>query len=459
LCLLICSSNLLQAQDSVYTLNAQQLVSIIKQYHPLVREANIALQRSQAGILEAKGAFDPAAKLDFERKSFDNKLYYNYFNPNINIPTWYGVDIKAGLEEIGGSRTDEEYTFGKSSYLGINAPLHNIYFDKRRAVLQQSKQLNLLSETQLQLLINDVLYEAISLYWSWINEYQSLATTNNIIVNNLERYKYVKIEYEQGARPAIDTIEALTQLQNFYLIQQQQILSFQQVGLELANYLWLNNNTPIQWRNTIMPDTTSMYIINTDIIAALQQHLVAIAPTQHPKLQGYKYKLAVLDIERKLKAQSFLPKVNVQGNLLSKGYAGTSVQNVLLDNNYKFGVDFSMPIFLREARGAYQASKFKINETELQQSNDLIIIQNKIKNYSTQALNLEQQINIQNGALNNFNRLFRAERTKFDIGESTLFVLNSRENKVYETTLKLIELRTKYQKSIAALYWAGGQLR
>jgi outer membrane protein TolC len=61
--------------------------------------------------------------------------------------------------------------------------------------------------------------------------------------------------------------------------------------------------------------------------------------------------------------------------------------------------------------------------------------------------------------LTNFEKLLKAEETLFRNGESSLFLINTRENKVLETERKLIELKAKYYKTIYALQWSTGLLR
>jgi len=43
----------------------------------------------------------------------------------------------------------------------------------------------------------------------------------------------------------------------------------------------------------------------------------------------------------------------------------------------------------------------------------------------------------------NYSALLEAEKTKFSIGESSVFLLNSRENKLFEAQEKLLETRSK----------------
>ena len=58
----------------------------------------------------------------------------------------------------------------------------------------------------------------------------------------------------------------------------------------------------------------------------------------------------------------------------------------------------------------------------------------------------------------NYQALLDAEIEKFNLGESSIFLLNSREQKLIDTQLKLTALRGKFFKSRIGLEWAAGQL-
>jgi hypothetical protein len=55
--------------------------------------------------------------------------------------------------------------------------------------------------------------------------------------------------------------------------------------------------------------------------------------------------------------------------------------------------------------------------------------------------------------------LLNAEQIKFENGESSLFFVNARENKLLETAEKLVDLKVKYLKSIFKIQWASGLLK
>jgi outer membrane protein TolC len=198
----------------------------------------------------------------------------------------------------------------------------------------------------------------------------------------------------------------------------------------------------------------------SEIPVPVMEDLVRTALQTHPKLQAYDFKLQMLDIDRKLKFQDMLPMVNLNYNLLHEGY------NVLegaswnfYANNFKFGVDFGLPLRLSQGRGQYRAAKIKIEETGLNRMQDKLAIENKVKRYFNEVVVLQKQVSIAQDNYLNYLKLFRGEDTRFRIGESSLFLLNSRENKVLESRQKMIELKTKLFTAYIAMQWAMGQLR
>lgn len=188
--------------------------------------------------------------------------------------------------------------------------------------------------------------------------------------------------------------------------------------------------------------------------------IIYTARLSHPKLKIFSYKLQSLEVERKLKFQSLLPILNIKANLLNREYNVFKGANAAFyENNNKFGIDFGLPLRMSEGRGAYQIAKLKINETHYSLSLQQQEIENKIRYYYNELSGLQNQISIYTLAYINYQKLFRGEETRFSAGESTLFLLNTRENKVLESLQKLTELNAKFYKTQVALQWAAGQLK
>ncbi len=440
-------------------LGPEAFIEQVRQNHPLAKQAAIQVEKAKADLLSAKGSFDPSFTFDASRKTLDGKNYYFYTNPEIKMPTRLGgIDIKTGLENNGGDYLSSQLTAGQSSYLGVEMPVgKGLMMDKRRAALQQAKIYQLQSEQQKNRMLNDLLLDAYISYWQWTSAYQLYSVYSQFFQTSADRYRLVKLAYVNGDRSAIDTIEALTQVQNFEMMQTDAKLKLNTASLELSNFLWNSNDTAYILPERVVPDTVKFAL---NLSSQSLENLLARAALENPALREYNYKLDALEVERKLKYQNILPVVNVKANLLNKGYnVAKGFDGAFLQNNYNWGIDVKIPLFFREGRGDYKKAKLKIEETNYELSAKKWEVENKVKNYFTETALLQQQIRLSQKAYNGFNTLLRAENLRFLNGESSLFLINTRENKVIEMAEKLINLRMKYLKANYAIEWAAGILR
>lgn len=460
--LIICLTvHKLQAQDTLRTLTEADFLAVVRAHHPVAKQAGLLVDLARAQLLSIRGNFDPLLFIDNNQKTFDGKNYYNYTNAELAVPTWFGVELYAGLENNFGDFTNREMSLGQSSYAGISIPLlKDLVLDKRRAALQQGKLFTQQSAFERSTVINDLLFDATKAYWSWAKDYQLLMVLDTTIALNELRYELVRISFQQGDRAAVDTTEALVQLQNFQQQREEAWLKFQKSSLELSAYLWLPNNKPVYLTERVIPDTIwAKQQFTTFPVDALTNWLTQTV-TNHPKLKQFDFKLQALEVERQLKFQSLLPKLDLKYNFLQKGYnVGNAFKNNVFENNYKFGLSAVIPIPNRSGIGDYRAARIKIKSTELDRNFTELNLENKVRFHYNEVVNLQKQIDIYEKAYSNYVRLFNAEQLKFTLGETTLFLLNSRETKVLEAQQKLLELKTKFYQAFAALNWAAGVLQ
>ncbi len=112
--------------------------------------------------------------------------------------------------------------------------------------------------------------------------------------------------------------------------------------------------------------------------------------------------------------------------------------------------------FLREARGEYKKAQLKIQETNLELLNKRQQTDNKIRSYVNEFTTLNSQLQTTQSMYKNYQLLLRSEELKFMQGESSLFLVNSRETKVIEILQKQIDLTTKMYKAKYAAELAAG---
>lgn len=452
------------SQDTVTNrkfLYEQQFLSIVRSYHPIMKQAQITVEKAKASLLMARSGFDPALYYNNSQKTFDGRNYYQYVNPELKIPTWFGIEVKAGTENNNGLNTDTELSPGQSSYVGITVPLaKNLLMDKRRAALKQSKQMLIMSESERVLAINNLLYEAGSAYWNWVRAFLTVNVLDEMLTLSRERFRLVKTGFYQGDRPALDTTEALAQLQQFEYMKADATVSWQVAGQELSNFLWDANGGFYQLDSLTFPGIRLQELGITDPAFPALADLSGISALNHPQLKMYEQKLNILGIERKLKFQDLLPKVDVSANLLNKGYnVFNKIGGNFYEYNNKFNISVGLPLRFSEGRGGYRLAGYKIKETVLDRDMKKQSILNKLNASYSEMAGLAGQVEVYEKAVQNFGKLARGESQRFQAGESTLFLVNVRENKFLESQQKLIELKTKYHKSKLSVLWAAGVLR
>ena len=458
-CVLLCMAfiNALHSQTGqLQVLPLKSFIQQVKQFHPVARQAAILSDKAEANLLMARGGFDPLLNSDASNKTFDSKNYYYYTNPELKIPLPIG-NIKTGLESNGGELLNTENTKGKSSYFGVELPLaRGLITDKRRTALQQAKIYRNLAEQEKLQLINDLLLDAYNSYWQWAGQYRLYSVYTNFISIAERRLQLVKIGFNQGDRSAMDTIEAATQLQNYKLLETEARQRYLNAALDLTNYLWLENDSATSVNERLIPDTINLQNFEKQ---KLVEEILAVSESRNPALKTYHFKSQSLQAEKKLKQQNLLPYVSLKANLLYKDYSlFKTVDPGYWRNNYKWGLDISIPLFMREARGDYKNTQLKIRQNELDYLLKKQQVQTKIKSYFNECRLLRQQLLTTQNMYAGYTALLRNEELRLQQGESSLFLLISRETKLLELAQKQIELTLKYQKASYALDWAAGIL-
>lgn len=438
-------------------LTTDRFIEQVKLYHPLARQAGILVEKAEASLLAARGNFDPVFEMNYDDKTFTGVNYYRYNNPEIKLPLINGVTVKSGIEDIGGAYTNPELSKGVTSYLGVEVSLlKGLLTDKQRTMLRQAKVYKKQSEQEQENVLNDLLLDAYVAYWHWAAGWQLYNVYTRYLDLAQKRMNLVRTAFNNGDRSMADTIEAYTQLQQYNILRNEAAVALNYSYYELALYLWNERQEPYLLADNYMPDINSF---NTSFplpaLDSLEKEMIA----HHPLLSAYALKTQTLEMERKLKWQNLLPVVNVKANLLTKDYySNPAFTQYYLSNNYKLGLNVKVPLFLRQARGELRQAKLKIKENNLSLVQKTAELRTKLKKYYNEFILYDRQIKAAAALKSNYASLLKMEEIKFTQGESSLFLVNSRENKLLETEQKLIELTAKYFKAYYALHWVAGVL-
>lgn len=447
----ILPSQLIAQSDS--SLSLKGFFELIKQYHPVVKQSGLRIQQTIAAIQMAKGNFDPTLQGSFGSKELDQTRYYSYQEADITLPTWYGITLDAGVENMNGQRLNSSETEGRLVYAGVEVPLaKNLIYDKRRAALHQAQIQKQLTENEQLAILNDLMMDAAEKYWQWVKYDRLLQILKQNLNNTRIRMNMTRSSFLLGERAAIDTLEAFIQVQNLESLQLQYQQIYFNARMDVSAFLWNQQMQPVTLTESIHPDTrwefsASSLIPSSNLLMNVEQH---------PLLKASEKKIAFAQNNRKLKFQELLPKVNLQYRFLDKKNEG--LFNMPFQNNYQYGLKVGVPVFWFEGRGAYRAARLKVNEAEWDYRLKQWQLEVKMQQYTNEVKLLKAQLDYMETMYQNQKELVTAEEKKMELGESSLFLVNTRENKLLELMEKWMDLKVKSQKAACALLWSTGTL-
>ncbi|WP_190810039.1 TolC family protein [Flagellimonas sp. S3867] len=442
--------NKVYGQQDTLVLNFREYLGYVKKYHPIAKQAQLTIAMGQANLMKARGGFDPKIEVDYDRKEFKGTEYWDRLNTTFKIPTWFGVELKGNFEQNQGAfinpdetlPSDGLYSAGVSMSLG-----QGFWVNERMATLRKAKFFREQSKADQDVLVNEVLYKASLAYFDWLRAHQDAKVFKDFLRNAKVRFDGVKQRAKAGDIAAIDTVEAKITLQNRILGMEQAKVKLMKKSLELSNYLWINN-VPVELQEQVIPDME----IERDIDSTLEilgRPLDSFTLENHPKLKSLDYKIDGLAVDKRLKANKLLPKLDVEYNFLTESPDNISS---FVPDEFKGGVTFRFPLFLRKERGDLKLAKFKLRDVEFERDNAQVEIQNKITAIYRELNSYTVQNKLIESIVTDYGTLLAAEERKFTFGESSLFLINSRESKLIDANLKQNEVQNKFFYTKAMLF-------
>jgi len=443
-----------------FSLTAQEITSkeftyneflgYVKKYHPLVKNANLEISRSQANLMMARGGFDPKIEVDFSKKQFKDKEYYSILNSSFKIPTWYGIEIKAGFDNNEGMYLNPENTVPNQGLtsLGISVPLgQGLFINQRMADLQKAKMQIQLSQAEKKLQAIVVLYDASVAYFNWKKSFNEVALYEEYNTNAEIRFKGIKSLIVQGDKPAIDSVEAgmIVKNRSLNLIDSQ--LKLAKAKLELSNFLWLENNIPLELADGLIPEQQLEFTIQ-ETLKTNDLLNPNFSITNHPKINALQSKIDMLNVDRKLKANMLLPKIDIGYSYISEP---SYIDNYQFED-YKIGLNFYFPLFLRKERGSLKLAKYKVQETEYTMDLEKVQLTNKINAQKMEIESLLKQKELIKSLVEDNLMMLSSEERLFSFGESSLFLINTRENNLVSAQLSKIALENRFFVSNSELF-------
>ncbi|WP_340074190.1 TolC family protein [Leptobacterium sp. I13] len=439
-----------QQTDSL-ALSFEEYLGYVKKYHPIVKQSELVVNTGEATLMKARGGFDPNITIDYNQKRFKGIEYYELLDATFKIPTWYGIELKANFEQNEGAFLNPERSVPDDGLFsaGVSIPIaQGFLINERMATLKKARFFREQVKADRDILVNQILYEAALAYFNWLRTYNELKIYQDFLENAKIRYEGVKKSVIAGDKAAIDSVEAGIAYQNRALNLEQAKLAITKAGLELSNFLWLNDDTPVELQPNVVPGIPVEEAI--DNVFGIENIIFDnFSIEDHPKLKSLNYKIEGLTIDKKLKANKLLPKIDLEYNFITES---PEIARSFNTDEYKGGISFKLPLFLRKERGDLKLANYKVQDAQFEIEVTEIRIYNKVIASYNEIDSLKEQRKLIENITTNYEALLTAEERKFSFGESSLFIVNSRERSLIDAKLKQNELQNKYYNAKANLF-------
>ncbi|MCS7298086.1 MAG: TolC family protein, partial [Bacteroidia bacterium] len=427
-------------------LTLSELYQRVLTHHPLARAINLYPQTVQAQAQSTAGVWDPRLSGSLLQKSFKDQLYFNLFSAEVKIPVWNGVDIKGLYEQTGGfSLNPEDQTPASGlSGGGISFPLgQGLLIDYRRAAIQKARLYARMAPHERQLLLAELILEVAQDYWGWFAAYYKLRVYQSQVEVARARLTFLREALIHGEATRADTLEAFVELNlRQQLLNQAQAELFKK-ALLVQRHLWDESESAIgDFLGLYRPDSSIPYVPREE-----WERLIA----NHPKLRLYELKGRLIEVERRWAAERLRPFLQAEYLFLREPQKWGEGWNQPFRTNYKLSIQFAMPLYLREARGALTAAQVELRRLLFEQSYEARSLYNKALGQLGMVDSLERQLDMQRLLTQSLFELVELEMIRFRAGESDLFVVNRREREAFSALLSLYDLYARYGVAVAEL--------
>lgn len=410
-----------------------------------------AEQRKQvaAGELQtAEGGFDTLLKSQ-NRWSVIGIYENNNYDMVIEQPTAvWGTTFFGGWRRGTGDYPVYE---GKSqtaedgeARIGVNIPLwRNREIDRRRASLQQAELGKLIASHEFDQTLLEVRRQASHRYWDWVMAGQRLRTVEQLLQVAEQRNDGILQRVAAGDIPefeALDNQRAIIERRERRVAAQRML---EQAAIQLSLY----------WRDAEgQPQLPTLELLPTDFPAQEPSLMLdfdqafSTARTQRPELKRLELQSQQTATELALQENQRNPALDLQ--VMGAKDIGYSKEKINRDELY-VGLNIDIPLQQRVAGGRSQVAAANLQRLKWERTGTEDRIAAEVKDTLSALKAARQRVTLSGQQKQAAQQLEEGERTRFELGETTLLFVNLREIATGDAMLQAAEASTSLFKAHA----------
>ncbi|QDG39789.1 TolC family protein [Alteromonas mediterranea] len=441
---------LAQSQTTQPAPSIEGLIESMVNYHPYVLAINEGNYQAAAELEIARSSFDP-----FIEQKTKSRVSGYYDGTNLtqrftNPIKDYNASVFGEYRIAGGDFPSYEGYYdtlsGGEASVGIAMSLlQNRKIDKRRTALRNAGLASSQWQALASSLINDFVYKGVSEYIAWYESALQIDAVTELLNTASEREKALVTRVEKGDLASI----VLTEFKANLLQQRLTLAELKQkrdMHAQMLSYYWRSPSGDMQAVKSDKPpkDINWPYWVGNGQLVTLRNAL-----REHPELDVMKLEQQVVENKVALADNALLPKLDLTASIARDVGAGSQT---LEGTETKVGLSFSYPLGNRKAK----AERAQLQSKQRELAHKLTSTEQAIAQRFEQALVYWGQakdivsLQSENAAL--AKTLSKVEKTRFDAGDSDMFVLNARAQNEIKAKMKEIKARVDLLKAELMLY-------
>ena len=253
-----------------------------------------------------------------------------------------------------------------------------------------------------------------------------------------KRQQAIIKQVNQGDLPKLAISENLQQMvQREQLVNQGEMI-FEQAAINLSLYYRDQNGSPqVPVNGELPPHVLEKSEHPVEGLVHLQQHPAL------KKLQNYSN---ILKLKQNLAKNELLPNLDATADTFKQN--GRGGYPLLIPQAAMVGVSYKFPIFQREAKGKLMSARSELQQVTTERKFLFEQLKNELTNLFIGIKMYHQQVALLNRELHLAKTVQQGETTKFYEGDSTLFLVNQREQTTAQVRLNWINAKVKLEEMI-----------
>jgi outer membrane protein TolC len=431
---------LAQADERRSALTLEHVLRSTAAHHPSVQAALAREDVAEAELMRARGGFDPALSV---RGALRHGGYYELrrVDAELRAPTpWLGAEVWAGYRFGRGVDEEERYPSYYSDQTldrgelraGVRVPLlRDRALDDRRAgraraelAVEGAQQVRALALIELE-------RRAAAAYWSWVAAGRGQQVCEELLTLAEVRLGAVRERVASGIIPEVDTLEA----ERAWLSRQDCVIqarrNVEAAAIVLGLFLRSDTGAPAPPAPARLPRDLPL-----PAAPVMTQPDVERVLACHPRVAAQRAVMESQRVARDLASQRRQPRLDALAEVSRDlGQGDSSLPGTVLE----VGVQLSVPLALRDARGqhaateallAFEREQLRLAEDEVRaELSDIASAYQAALERHALLTRLEQ----------NAEQLAAAERRQLELGATSLLFVNIREQGVAEASLARVQ--------------------